>query len=121
MAARVGFSQAKLVRVERPRQWESVQLLGLAISFAVPVLAQTPTPAPTTTLGPSAEATLTPALGDNVTQVLPDRHVTFRLLAPKVNAVEVLIGITSGPYEPQGTTTTAMTKDAKGLRRNRNH
>ena len=90
-------------------------LVGLAISFAVPTLAQTPTPAPTTTLSPSSEATPTPTLGDNVTQVLPDRHVTFRLLAPKASAVEVVLGITSGPYEPQGTTTTAMTKDAKGL------
>ena len=90
-------------------------LVGLAISFAVPTLAQTPTPAPTTTLSPSPEATPTPTLGDNVTQVLPDRHVTFRLLAPKASAVEVVLGITSGPYEPQGTTTTAMTKDAKGL------
>jgi enterochelin esterase-like enzyme len=47
--------------------------------------------------------------------VLPDGHVTFRLLAPKANTVEVLIGIKSGPYEPQGTTTADMTKDTNGL------
>ena len=29
--------------------------------------------------------------------------------------VDVVIGITRGPYEPQGTKTTAMTKDARGL------
>jgi enterochelin esterase family protein len=47
--------------------------------------------------------------------VLPDRHVTFRLLAPKANAVDVIIGIKSAPYERQGSTTNAMTKDANGL------
>jgi enterochelin esterase-like enzyme len=87
-------------------------LLGFALT---PVLAQTPTPAPTTSLGPAAEATPTPTLGDKFTQVLPDRRVTFRLLAPKANAVDVVIGIKSGPYEPQGTTTAEMTKDANGL------
>jgi hypothetical protein len=85
---------------------------GLALTS---VLAQTRTPAPTTTLAPAPEAAPTPTLGDNVTQVLPGRHVTFRLSAPKANAVDVVIGITSGPYEPQGTKTAAMTKDAKGL------
>jgi hypothetical protein len=49
---------------------------------------------------------------DGMLRCYPARHVTFRLLAPKVNAVDVVIGITSGPYEPQGTKTTAMTKDA---------
>jgi enterochelin esterase-like enzyme len=75
------------------------------------VLAQTPTPSSSS----SPEATPTPTLGDNFTQVLPDRRVTFRLLAPKANAVEVVIGIKSGPYEPQGTTTAEMTKNANGL------
>ena len=74
------------------------------------VLAQTPTPASST-----AQATPTPTLGDNFTQVLPDRRVTFRLLAPKANAVQVVIGIKSGPYEAQGTTTAEMTKNANGL------
>jgi enterochelin esterase family protein len=66
-----------------------------------PAPAQTPTPALT--------------LRDKITQVLPDRHVTFRLLAPQANVVEVVIGIKSGPYEPQGSTTAPMTKDANGL------
>jgi hypothetical protein len=87
-------------------------LLGLTLS---PVLAQNPAPTPTTTLAPAPEPTPTPTLRDKLTQVLPDRHVTFRLLAPKANAVDVVIGIKSGPYEPQGSTTAAMTKDANGL------
>jgi enterochelin esterase-like enzyme len=74
-------------------------------------LAQTPTSSPSG----GAQATPTPTLGDNFTQVLPDRRVTFRLLAPKANAVEVVIGIKSGPYEAQGTTTAEMTKNANGL------
>jgi enterochelin esterase-like enzyme len=85
-------------------------LLGLALT---PVPAQTPTPAQTTMLARAPEAT--PTLGDNFTQVLPDRRVTFRLLAPRANAVEVVVGVKSGPYEPQGTTVTAMTRDANGL------
>src|SRR4029077_5493968 len=48
-------------------------------------------------------------------RVLPDRRVTFRLLAPKANDVKVLIGVKSGTYESQGTTTTEMTRDANGL------
>jgi enterochelin esterase-like enzyme len=87
-------------------------LLGFTLS---PVLAQTPTPAPTTTVAPAPEATPTPPLRDNLTQVLPDRRVTFRLFAPKANAVDVVIGIKSGPYEPQGSTTAAMAKNANGL------
>src|SRR5271166_5130875 len=54
-------------------------------------------------------------LGDKLTRVLPDRHVTFRLLAPEANTVDVVVGIKSGPYEPQGSTTAKMTKDANGL------
>jgi enterochelin esterase family protein len=61
------------------------------------------------------EATPMPTLGDHFTQVLPDRRVTFRLLAPKANDVEVLIGIKSGIYESQGTTTSKMAKDANGF------
>jgi enterochelin esterase-like enzyme len=78
-------------------------VLGFALSSAP---AQTPTP---------AQPTPTPTLGDRFTQVLPDRHVVFRFFAPKANAVDVVIGIKSGPYEIQGTTTTAMTRDAEGL------
>ena len=85
-------------------------LLGFALS---PVLAQTP--APTTTLAATPEPTPRPPLRDNLTQVLPDRRVTFRLFAPTANAVEVVIGIKSGPYEPQGSTTAVMTKNVNGL------
>ena len=85
-------------------------LLGFALS---PVLAQTP--APTTTLAATPEPTPRPPLRDNLTQVLPDRRVTFRLFAPKANAVDVVIGIKSGPYEPKGSTTAAMAKNANGL------
>ena len=87
-------------------------LLGFTVSQ---VPAQTPTPAPTTTPAPAPEATPTLTLGDKLTRVLPDRHVTFRLLAPEANAVDVVVGIKSGPYEPQGSTTAKMTKDANGL------
>jgi enterochelin esterase-like enzyme len=82
-------------------------LMQAVLCFALtPAPAQTPTP---------AQPTPTPTLGDRFTQVLPDRHVVFRFFAPKVNAVDVVIGIKSGPYEAQGTTTTAMTRDAEGL------
>jgi len=72
-----------------------VTLIGLAIGFAVPTLA-------------------TPTLGDHFTQVLPDRRVTFRLLAPKANAVEVVIGLNNEVHVP-GTPGIEMTKDANGL------
>lgn len=88
----------------------SQALFGLALT---PVRAQTPTPA--AVLASAPETTPTSTLRDRLTQVLPDRRVTFRLLAPEANAVEVVIGIKSGPYEPQGTTTAEMAKDANGL------
>jgi 1,4-alpha-glucan branching enzyme len=78
---------------------------------AVDLKVLAPTPLPSST----AQATPKPTLGDNLTQVLPDRHVTFRLLAPHANAVDVVIGIKSGTYEAQGSTTAEMTKDANGL------
>jgi 1,4-alpha-glucan branching enzyme len=87
-------------------------LVGLAISFALPAFSQQREPTPSQS---TPEATPTPTLGDHFTQVLPDRRVTFRLLAPKANAVEVVFGTKSGIYESQGTTTTVMTKDANGL------
>ena len=87
-------------------------LLGFALT---PVLAQTPTPAPTATLAPTPVATPITPLRDRLTQVLPDRRVTFRLLAPKANAVEVVIGIKAGVYEPEAATTAQMTKDTNGL------
>jgi enterochelin esterase-like enzyme len=87
-------------------------LVGLAISFALPTFAQQKEPMPSES---TPEATPTPTLGDHFTQVLPDRRVTFRLLAPKANEVEVVVGIKSAVYEPQGTTTIEMTKDANGF------
>ena len=83
-------------------------VLGLALTAAP---AQTPTAAEPT----PAQPTPTPTLGDRFTQILPDRHVVFRFFPPKANAVDVVIGLKSGPYEIQGTTTTAMTRDAEGL------
>src|SRR6516164_7223169 len=62
-------------------------LLGFALT---PVLAQTPTPAPTATLAPTPLATPITPLRDRLTQVLPDRLVTFRLLAPKANSVAIV-------------------------------
>jgi enterochelin esterase-like enzyme len=89
-----------------------VLLMQAVLGFALtPAPAQTPTPAEPT----SAQPTPTPTLGDRFTQILPDRHVLFRFFAPKANAVDVVIGIKSGPYEIRGTTTTAMTRDAEGL------
>jgi hypothetical protein len=89
-----------------------VLLMQAVLGFALtPAPAQTPTPREPT----SAQPTPTPTLGDRFTQILPDRHVLFRFFAPKANAVDVVIGIKSGPYEIQGTTTTAMTRDAEGL------
>ena len=87
-------------------------LVGLASGFVLPSFAQQKEATPN---GSTPAATPTPTLGDQFTQVLPDRRVTFRLLAPKANAVEVVIGMKSAIYEPQWTTTTEMTKDANGL------
>jgi enterochelin esterase-like enzyme len=89
-----------------------VTLIGLAVSFALPTFAQQKEP---TQSESTPEATPTPTLGDHFTQVLPDRRVSFRLLAPKANEVEVVIGMKSAVYEPQGTTTTEMTKDGNGF------
>src|ERR1700722_11211020 len=82
---------------------------SMANSVDLKVLVQAPPPSSTT------QATPTSTLRDKLTQVLPDRHVTFRLLAPEANAVDVIVGVKSGPYEPQGSTTAKMTKDANGL------
>jgi enterochelin esterase-like enzyme len=89
-----------------------VALVGLAISFALPAFSQQKETTPSKS---TPEVTPTPTLGDGYTQVLPDRRVTFRLLAPKANDVKVLVGVKSGIYESQGTTTTEMTRDANGL------
>jgi hypothetical protein len=54
-------------------------------------------------------------IGDNWTEVLPDRRVIFRFLAPNADTVNVLIGLKSAIDEPAGTATTDMTKDTNGL------
>jgi enterochelin esterase-like enzyme len=97
-------------------------LLSSNLTFAFSLIsasAQTPTPTPEAEVAPnsqsSAQATPTPTLGDHFTQVLPDRQVTFRFFAPKADNVDVMVGLKSGPYELQGTTTTPMVKDATGL------
>jgi enterochelin esterase-like enzyme len=59
--------------------------------------------------------TYPPTLADILTQVLPNRRVTFRILAPKANSVDVLLGIKSASSEAHGAITAAMTKDADGL------
>jgi enterochelin esterase-like enzyme len=85
-------------------------LVGGAISFALPILAQEKESTEST-----PAATPTPTLGEHDTQVLADRTVKFRLLAPKANDVKVLVGVKGGIYEPLGTTTTEMTKNESGL------
>ena len=79
-----------------------------------PVPAQTPTPSRTTTPALTSETKPASTLGDTFTQLLPDGRVTFRLLAPKANAVEVVIGTKNDVHAPE-TTGTAMTQDANGL------
>jgi len=84
-----------------------LSLAGLAVCFALQIFAEEKESAPSAS---APGATPTPTLGEHYTQVLPDQRVTFRLLAPKAKAVKVMIGVKSGVYEPQGTTTTEMTK-----------
>jgi hypothetical protein len=91
-------------------------LMPTAFTLALTsALAQTPTPEQPTDSQSNAQATPTPTLGDHFTQVLSDRQVIFRFFAPKAAGVDVVLGLKSGPYELQGSTTTAMTKDAAGL------
>jgi enterochelin esterase-like enzyme len=91
-------------------------LMHTAFTLALTsALAQTPTPEQPTDSQSNAQATPTPTLGDHFTQVLSDRQVIFRFFAPKAAGVDVVLGLKSGPYELQGSTTTAMTKDAAGL------
>ena len=85
---------------------------GLVICFALQIFAEEKESTPSAS---APASTPTPTMGEHDTQVLPDRRVTFRLLAPQANAVKVIIGVKSGPYEPQGTTVTDMTKQADGF------
>jgi enterochelin esterase-like enzyme len=87
-------------------------LAGLVTGFGWPILAQQKVSSP---IEGTPEATPTPTLEDYDTQILPDRHVIFRLLAPNASDVKVLIGVTSGVNEPQGTTTAQMKKNANGF------
>jgi enterochelin esterase-like enzyme len=89
----------------------AIALVVSAISFVLSTFAQQKEP---TSSESTPEATPTSTLGDHFTQVLSDRRVTFRLLAPKASDVKVLIGVEGGLYESQGITTAGMTKDANG-------
>jgi len=65
-------------------------IAGVVTGFGAPTIAQQKV----STSGESTpEGTRT--LEDYDTQVLPDRHVIFRLLAPQANDVKVLMGVTS--------------------------
>ena len=112
-AARYGNKSILNLRKETMKiRYLLLILVGLATSFVLPTFAQQKEPTPSES---TPEAKPAPTLGDHFTQVLPDRRVTFRLFAPKANAVEVIIGIKSATFEPQGTTITEMTKDPNGL------
>jgi enterochelin esterase-like enzyme len=87
-------------------------LAGLVIGFGLPTLAQQKVSTPSEGV---PEATPPRTLEGYDTEILPDRHVIFRLLAPQANDVKVRIGVTSSVNEPQGTTTAQMTKDANGF------
>ena len=87
-------------------------LAGLVTGFGWPILAQQKVSSPSED---TPEATPTPTLEDYDTQILPDRHVIFRLLAPNASDVKVLIGVTSSVNEPQGTMTAQMKKNANGF------
>jgi Carbohydrate-binding module 48 (Isoamylase N-terminal domain) len=80
------------------------------VGFAVTQLpAQTATPAQTLSPSSTPEATATPTPEDNFDQILPDRRVMFRLLAPNAKSVSVVVGTDSGEV------TTEMTQELFGL------
>jgi enterochelin esterase-like enzyme len=89
-----------------------ITLAGLVAGFGVTSIAQEIVSMSNES---TPEETRTRTLEDYDTQILPDRHVIFRLLAPRANDVKVRMGVTSSVNEPQGTTTTQMTKDANGF------
>jgi enterochelin esterase family protein len=88
-----------------------ITLAGLVAGFGVTSIAQQIVSTP----NESTPQATPPTLQDRDTQILPDRHVIFRLLAPQAKEVEVRIGVTSAVNESQGTTTTEMAKNASGL------
>jgi enterochelin esterase-like enzyme len=74
---------------------------GFASGFVLPAFGQQ--------TNSTAEATPTPTLEDNFGQILPDRRVMFRLLAPNAKSVSVVVGTDSGEV------TTEMTQELFGL------
>ena len=92
--------------------WLVITFAGLVTGFGLPTLARSET---STHSESSPEPTSTPTLEGYDTQILPDRHVIFRLLAPQANDVKVLMGVTSSVNESQGTKTGQMKKNANGL------
>jgi enterochelin esterase-like enzyme len=89
-----------------------ITLAGLVAGLGAPTIAQQKVSTPSES---TPRSTPPPTLQDYATQILPDRRVIFRLLAPQANEVEVRIGITSAVNESQGTTTAQMVKNASGL------
>jgi hypothetical protein len=88
-----------------------ITLAGLVAGFGVTSIAQQTGSTPNES---TPRATPPPTLQDYDTQILPDRHVIFRLLAPAANEVEVRIGVTSAVNESQGTTTTPRRQTSNG-------
>jgi Carbohydrate-binding module 48 (Isoamylase N-terminal domain) len=87
-------------------------IAAVVTGFGAPTIAQQKVSSPSEGI---PGATPTPTLEDYDTQILPDRHVIFRLLAPQASDVQVLIGVTSGVNEPQGTATAQMKRNANGF------
>ena len=92
--------------------WLVITFAGLVTGFGLPTLARSET---STHSESSPEPTSTPTLEGYDTQILPDRHVIFRLLAPQANDVKVLMGVTSSVNESQGTKTGQMKKNTNGF------
>src|ERR1700751_1277177 len=72
--------------------WLVITFAGLVTGLGFPTLARSET---STHSESSPEPTSTPTLEGYDTQILRDRHVIFRLLAPQANDVKVLMGVTS--------------------------
>jgi hypothetical protein len=92
--------------------WLVITFAGLVTGLGFPTLARSET---STHSESSPEPTSTPTLEGYDTQILPDRHVIFRLLAPQANDVKVLMGVTSSVNESQGTKTGQMKKNTNGF------
>jgi hypothetical protein len=92
--------------------WLVITFAGLVTGLGFPTLARSET---STHSESSPEPTSTPTLEGYDTQILRDRHVIFRLLAPQANDVKVLMGVTSSVNESQGTKTGQMKKNTNGF------